>query len=174
MNLAIAAMMSLQSAKEAPRPDLMPAPGSALAQIFTGADITKFLEWFNLSADMAHLPESMKLKTVIMYCHESIRDEVTIILGLGFTDWKTAQETLMEEYRFQDSTLARTSAQYLEALAAQTYTDHHNICRFLHTFTYLSTKAVEKDNIVLNRVKELLLQNCDKQYAEKILWTLRS
>jgi len=79
----------------------------------------------------------------------------------------------MKKYCSQNLMLARTSAQYLEALAAQIYTDRHNIRRFLHTFTYLSTKTVEKGNIAPNQVKKLLLQSCNEQYAEKILQTLK-
>ena len=63
----------------------MLSPSSALSQTFTEADVTQFLEWFNLITEIAKISDPIKMKIVVMYCYLNIREEVNIILNLRYT-----------------------------------------------------------------------------------------
>jgi hypothetical protein len=109
----------------------MPAPGSALSSQFDGADITGFLEWFNMVSDMAELSESNRIRMLPMYCGE-IREEVQILIGADGMTWDEAQTILKEEYCMQDSSVIRKEVQYLERLANKHRDSDDEIRQFVH------------------------------------------
>ena len=97
--------------------NLLPMPGSGAISWFDGHNVTEYMEWWNMIADMAKLTDSVRILTFQRYCAQQIKDEVRSLDGYEDQDWKVFSDAILKEYKAQDAVDRYITLGYLKSLA---------------------------------------------------------
>ena len=147
----------------------MPCPTSLGAPLFTGADVTEFLEnWVKFCTDHG-LSDIERVKRLPLYCELSVRDCIELRPEYIQRDWERLCKALKEEYRTTDSYQTCFSQNLLECYSSQvrqTPVDWEHYCR---VFGNIARRLLEKKEIDNYTAALLFLQGLSYDMQERVL-----
>lgn len=90
------------------------APGTAGAPLFTGTNLTEFLEEFELCCEDWQWEGELRTYRMFRYASEEYRDTLRELVGYKPSDWKLYKQSLSEKYGPYDTTgLAQSRLNHL-------------------------------------------------------------
>ncbi|TKA47020.1 hypothetical protein B0A49_13710 [Cryomyces minteri] len=110
----------------------LPSPGQGGAPLFTGSNVTQFIElWEELCMDHA-VVDPDRVRKVAAYCSPNLSGYVKTLTAYIARDWEGLKKKLLKEYKDADSDRILNSRGFLQALKSvkrTTKDSPHGYCR---------------------------------------------
>jgi hypothetical protein len=158
----------------------MPKPGQpGASELFSGKDVTQYLEEWNMEADDYGLNDQAKCSHFRRYCSEKIKEVVRLLLGYSARDWAQMQNEICKWYWQHDTPTNTTTA--LHRLIKESQAGNLDLNVYLLKFTTITNALDQKNTLsALDRIGHLLdgltedLRRKVLKYCTKQQWRLSS
>ncbi|RAQ98663.1 putative gag-pol poly protein [Stemphylium lycopersici] len=141
--------------------------------VFTGKDVTEFLEDFNRQADNGSVPNTMRVSILPDYLSDNDRSISRILKRLpGYhdKDWVRLQESMKEQWQDEDTAIMMSKRSYLQAYIHSCLRDWPGLAEYYTYFSSAADACVSNQQVPEGEVGIMFFKGLPRSDKEAVMY----